>query len=431
MKIKQIKGREVLDSRGYPTIEAEVILKNGITGRAIVPSGASTGTREMLELRDGDSRRYLGKGVLKTVDGVNNIINQKLTGEEIDNQARLDTLLIHLDGTDKRSKLGANALLAVSLAIAKTRAHLEQKPLYMSLSSNNHYILPVPMMNIINGGEHANNNIDLQEFMIMPMGAPTFKEALRYGAEVFHNLKNILAKKGFNTTVGDEGGFAPNLKNNEQALSMIMQAIEQSGYHAGDDIFISIDVASSEFYRNGYYFLASEKQKLTTGDMINYLSDWVKRYPLISIEDALDENDWSGWQLLTKHLGKKVQLVGDDLLTTNSQTLKKCINKNIANSILIKPNQIGTLTETLNAMEIAKSANYTAIISHRSGETEDTTIADLAVATACGQIKTGSLSRSDRLAKYNQLLRIEESLGEDAVYAGASAFEILALNARS
>ncbi len=431
MKIKQIKGREVLDSRGYPTVEAEVMLINGIVGRAIVPSGASTGMREMLELRDGDSHRYLGKGVLKAVDAVNNIINQKLTGKEIDDQMQLDTLLIHLDGTDKKSKLGANAILAVSLAIAKTRARLEQKPLYMSISDNDNYILPVPMMNIINGGEHANNNIDLQEFMIMPVGAPTFKEALRYGVEIFHHLKNILTKKGFSTAVGDEGGFAPNLKNNEQALSMIMQAIEQAGYRAGEDIFISIDVASSELYRDGYYFLASEKQNLTTNEMISYLSDWIKRYPLISIEDALYENDWSGWQLLTKCLGKKVQLVGDDLLTTNSKILKQCIDKNIANSILIKPNQIGTLTETLNAIHVAKNANYTTIISHRSGETEDTTIADLAVATACGQIKTGSLSRSDRLAKYNQLLRIEESLGENAVYAGTSAFKILTLNAYS
>jgi enolase len=425
MNIKQIKAREVLDSRGNPTVEAEVILDNGIMGRAIVPSGASTGEREALELRDGDKNRYLGKGVQKAVGFVNNEINQSLVGMSIDNQAELDKKMIDLDGTKTKSKLGANAILSVSLALVHARATLLQKPLYEVLNQGQDYQLPVPMMNIINGGEHADNSVDLQEFMIIPAGAPTFKEALRYGTEVFHNLKDVLSAKGLNTAVGDEGGFAPDLSSNEEAITVILEAIEKAGYVAGKDIFIGIDAASSEFYEEGKYNLKSENRILSSAEMVDYLADWVEKYPILSIEDGLDENDWDGWKLLTDKLGKKVQLVGDDLFVTNSEILKEGIDKNIANSILIKVNQIGTITETLEAMAMAEKAGYTCVTSHRSGETEDTTIADLAVATGCGQIKTGSLSRSDRIAKYNQLLRIEESLGDKAVYKGLGVFKHL------
>lgn len=425
MKIKQIKAREVLDSRGNPTVEADVILENGVMGRAIVPSGASTGEREALELRDGDKNRYLGKGVLKAVGFVNKEINDCLVGESIDNQAELDKKMIELDGTKTKSKLGANAILAVSLALVHTRANLEQKPLYEILNNGQDYQLPVPMMNIINGGEHADNSVDLQEFMIIPAGAPSFKEALRYGTEVFHNLKSVLSAKGLNTAVGDEGGFAPDLSSNEEAITVILEAIEKAGFVAGKDIFIGIDAASSEFYEDGKYNLKSENRILTSEEMVDYLADWVEKYPILSIEDGLDENDWAGWKLLTEKLGKKVQLVGDDLFVTNSEILKEGIDKDIANSILIKVNQIGTITETLEAMAMAENAGYTCVASHRSGETEDTTIADLAVATGCGQIKTGSLSRSDRIAKYNQLLRIEENLGDKAVYNGLGVFKHL------
>ena len=425
MKIKHIHAREVLDSRGNPTVEADVILDNNIMGRAIVPSGASTGEREALELRDGDKSRYWGKGVLKAVEFVNTEINQCLVGADINDLAKLDQMMIDLDGTPSKARLGANAILAVSLAAAHAKAHANNQPLYASLKGFDDYRLPVPMMNIINGGEHANNSIDLQEFMIIPAGAPSFKEALRYGAEVFHTLKKILEDQGHNTAVGDEGGFAPNLPSNESALIIIMQAIEKTGFIAGKDIYIGLDCASSEFYKDGLYCLDSENKKLTNIEFVDYLSNWVDHYPIISIEDGLNENDWAGWDVLTQKLGKKVQLVGDDLLTTDSKTLTACIEKGIANSILIKVNQIGTLTEALDAISIANKAGYTSVMSHRSGETEDTTIADLAVATGCGQIKTGSLSRSDRLAKYNQLLRIEEQLGQKAIYPGLSAFNHL------
>lgn len=425
MNIKHIHAREVLDSRGNPTIEADVILDNNMMGRAIVPSGASTGEREALELRDGDKSRYLGKGVLKAVAIVNTTLNQHLTGFDVNNQKALDEAMIALDSTPNKGKLGANAILAVSLACAHAKAKANGQALYQSLEGFDDYRLPVPMMNIINGGEHANNSIDLQEFMIIPAGAPSFKEALRYGAEVFHALKNILQAQGHNTAVGDEGGFAPNLESNESALKIIMQAIDKAGFVAGKDIYIGLDCASSEFYKQGLYCLDSEDKKLNSSEFVDYLANWVDNYPIISIEDGLDENDWAGWDVLTQKLGKKVQLVGDDLLTTNSQTLKECISKGIANSILIKVNQIGTLSESLDAINIATKAGYTSVMSHRSGETEDTTIADLAVATGCGQIKTGSLSRSDRLAKYNQLLRIEEQLGADAIYPGLKAFNHL------
>ncbi|SFV67450.1 Enolase [hydrothermal vent metagenome] len=425
MKIQNIKAREVLDSRGNPTVEADIILENGIMGRAIVPSGASTGEREALELRDGDKNRYLGKGVQKAVAFVNNEIKQALIGKKITNQAELDKIMIDLDGTNTKSKLGANAILSVSLALVHTRANLENKPLYEVLNDGQTYQLPVPMMNIINGGEHADNSVDLQEFMIIPAGATTFKEALRYGAEVFHNLKKVLSAKGLNTAVGDEGGFAPDLSSNEEAITVILEAIKNAGYIAGKDIYIGIDAASSEFYQNGKYHLKSENRVLSAEEMVDYFATWVDKYPILSIEDALDENDWDGWKLLTEKIGNKVQLVGDDLFVTNSSILKKGIDKKIANSILIKVNQIGTITETLEAMAIAQKAGYTSVVSHRSGETEDTTIADLAVATGCGQIKTGSLSRSDRIAKYNQLLRIEEQLGDKAIYNGLKVFKHL------
>ena len=425
MKIQNINAREVLDSRGNPTVEAVVTLTNGIIGRAIVPSGASTGQREALELRDGDKNRYLGKGVLKAVNFINTEINSALQDLEVSNQKMIDQTMIDLDGTETKSRLGANSILAVSLACAKANAKSQNQSLFRSFNFSNSFQLPVPMMNIINGGEHANNSVDIQEFMIIPAGAPSFKEALRYGTEIFHHLKAVLDKKGLNTAVGDEGGFAPDLKSNEEALEVIIEAIKCAGYTPGKDIFIGIDAASSEFYEDGTYNLKSEGLQLTNTEFVDYLASWVKKYPIISIEDGMDENDWEGWEMLTHKLANSVQLVGDDLFVTNSEILAKGIDNNIANSILIKVNQIGTLTETFNAMKMAVDANYTCVMSHRSGETEDTTIADLAVATSCGQIKTGSLSRSDRLAKYNRLLRIEEELGSMAVYPGLNAFDNL------
>ena len=425
MKIQKINAREVLDSRGNPTVEADVTLTNGIVGRAIVPSGASTGQREALELRDGDKNRYLGKGVLKAVNFINTEINSALQDLEVSNQKMIDQTMIDLDGTETKSRLGANSILAVSLACAKANAKSQNQSLFRSFNFSNSFQLPVPMMNIINGGEHANNSVDIQEFMIIPAGAPSFKEALRYGTEIFHHLKAVLDKKGLNTAVGDEGGFAPDLKSNEEALEVIIEAIKSAGYTPGKDIFIGIDAASSEFYKDGTYNLSSEGLKLTNTEFVDYLAGWVKKYPIISIEDGMDENDWEGWEMLTHKLSNSVQLVGDDLFVTNSQILAKGIENNIANSILIKVNQIGTLSETFDAMKMALDANYTCVMSHRSGETEDTTIADLAVATSCGQIKTGSLSRSDRLAKYNRLLRIEEELGSMAIYPGLNAFDNL------
>ena len=425
MKIQKINAREVLDSRGNPTVEADVTLTNGIVGRAIVPSGASTGQREALELRDGDKNRYLGKGVLKAVNFINTEINSALQDLEVSNQKMIDQTMIDLDGTETKSRLGANSILAVSLACAKANAKSQNQSLFRSFNFSNSFQLPVPMMNIINGGEHANNSVDIQEFMIIPAGAPSFKEALRYGTEIFHHLKAVLDKKGLNTAVGDEGGFAPDLKSNEEALEVIIEAIKSAGYTPGKDIFIGIDAASSEFYKDGTYNLKSEGLKLTNTEFVDYLASWVKKYPIISIEDGMDENDWEGWEMLTHKLANSVQLVGDDLFVTNSEILAKGIDNNIANSILIKVNQIGTLSETFDAMKMALDANYTCVMSHRSGETEDTTIADLAVATSCGQIKTGSLSRSDRLAKYNRLLRIEEELGSMAIYPGLNAFDNL------
>jgi len=414
VKIQQIKAREVLDSRGNPTVEADVILDNGVMGSAMVPSGASTGQREALELRDGDKSRYLGKGVLKAVEFINTEINQALAGFDIGNLSVIDQAMIDLDGTDTKSRLGANAILAVSLASAHANANAKNLPLYSSLEVEGDFQLPVPMMNIINGGEHANNSVDIQEFMIIPAGAPSFKEALRYGAEVFHHLKSVLEAQGMK-----------DLASNEDAIKVILEAIKNAGYEAGKDIFIGIDAASSEFYKDGKYNLVSENRSLTSEEFVDYLANWVDNYPIISIEDGMDENDWDGWDLLTKKVGDKVQLVGDDLFVTNSKILKQGVDNNIANSILIKVNQIGTLTETFAAMKMAAEAGYTAVMSHRSGETEDTTIADLAVATGCGQIKTGSLSRSDRLAKYNRLLRIEEELGAKAIYPGLDAFNHL------
>ena len=422
MIIQTIKAREVLDSRGNPTVEADVLLTNGVSGSAMVPSGASTGQREALELRDGDKNRYLGKGVLKAVNYINTEINSALKGMDVSKQGIIDQAMIDLDGTESKSRLGANSILAVSLACAKANANAKGVTLFRSFNFSNSFQLPVPMMNIINGGEHANNSVDIQEFMVIPAGAPSFKEALRYGTEVFHHLKAVLEEKGLNTAVGDEGGFAPDLKSNEEALEVIIEAIKKAGYIPGKDIFIGIDAASSEFYSNGTYNLKSEGLTLTNTEFTDYLANWTEKYPIISIEDGMDENDWEGWDMLSQRLSQSVQLVGDDLFVTNSKILAKGIEKNIANSILIKVNQIGTLTETFDAMRLAHEANYTCVMSHRSGETEDTIIADLAVATSCGQIKTGSLSRSDRLAKYNQLLRIEEELGDKASYPGLKAF---------
>lgn len=421
-KIVKVIGREVLDSRGNPTVEAEVHLESGAKGIACAPSGASTGTREALELRDGDKARYLGKGVLTAVGYVNNEIAAAVTGQEATEQAKIDQIMIDLDGTENKEKLGANAILAVSLATAKAAANEKGVSLFKYLSPNGPFRMPVPMMNIINGGEHADNNVDVQEFMILPVGVASFKEALRCGAEIFHSLKKVLSARGLNTAVGDEGGFAPNLSSNEEAITVILEAIANAGYEAGKDVFLGLDVASSEFYKDGKYVLAGEGKSLTSAEFVDFLADWVDKYPIITIEDGCDEGDWDGWKLLTEKLGSKVQLVGDDLFVTNTKILSEGIEKSIANSILIKFNQIGSLTETLNAIQMAHDAKYTAVISHRSGETEDVTIADLAVATAAGQIKTGSLCRSDRVAKYNQLLRIEEELGADAVYPGKDAF---------
>jgi len=423
--ISKIHGREIIDSRGNPTVEAEITLSSGVVGRAAVPSGASTGEREAIELRDGDKGRYLGKGVEKAVANVNGVIADALSGMDINDQTAIDTKMLALDGTDFKSNLGANSLLAVSLAAAHAAAIDNGKPLFENLGKGAGNVLPVPMMNIINGGEHADNSVDMQEFMILPVGAPSFKEALRYGAEVFHTLKGVLAARGMNTAVGDEGGFAPDLSSNEEAIEVILEAIEKAGFVAGKDIYLGLDCASSEFYEDGKYNLASENKIFTSAEFVDYLADWVDRFPIITIEDGLAENDWDGWKLLTEKLGDKVQLVGDDLFVTNTNIFKEGIDKNIANSILIKFNQIGTLTETLNAIQMAHDNGYTAVVSHRSGETEDDTIADLAVATNSGQIKTGSLSRSDRLAKYNQLLRIEEMLGDKATYAGKSAYKHL------
>ncbi len=422
LTIVDVKAREVIDSRGNPTVEADIFLECGAMGRAIVPSGASTGAREAIELRDGDKSRFLGKGVLNAVKNVNGEIRDAILGMSADDQSGIDKKMIELDGTDNKDRLGANALLAVSLGVAHASAKANNVPLYRQLGGEGPMTMPVPMMNIINGGEHADNNVDIQEFMIIPTGAKSMAEAIRYGAEVFHALKKVLSAKGLNTAVGDEGGFAPDLPSNESAIEVILEAIEAAGYKAGEDIFIGIDAASSEFYKDGKYVLASENKSLSSEEMVDYLAAWVEKYPLITIEDGLDEGDWDGWKLLTEKLGKKVQLVGDDLYVTNPKIFKEGIDKGIANSILIKVNQIGTLTETLEAIQMAKDAGYTAVVSHRSGETEDTTIADLAVATSCGQIKTGSLSRSDRVAKYNQLIRISEDLGEQAIYPGKDTF---------
>ena len=424
--IQKIIGREILDSRGNPTVEAEVTLSNGISAYACAPSGASTGTREALELRDKDPKRYGGKGVLEAVGHVNQAIAKALMGQDVTQQAQLDQVMIDLDGTENKTKLGANAILAVSLACAKAAAIAQGKPLYQYLHAlypePSTLRLPVPMMNIINGGAHADNNVDMQEFMIIPAGAPRFSEALRYGAEVFHALKAILKSKGLNTAVGDEGGFAPDLPSNAAAIDVILQAIETAGFKAGKDIFIGLDLASSEFYDNGIYHLASEGKKLDAPAFADYLADWVRQYPILSIEDGMDESDWGGWKQLTQLVGDKVQLVGDDLFVTNSKILQRGIDEGVANAILIKFNQIGTLTETLDAIALGQRHGYTSVISHRSGETADTTIADLAVGTGAGQIKTGSLCRSDRVAKYNQLLRIEAALGDKAVYPGLAAF---------
>jgi enolase len=427
-QIADIRAREVLDSRGNPTVEADVILKSGATGRAAVPSGASTGEREALELRDGDKDRYGGKGVRKAVEHINGEIRRALLRKDAQEQAAIDQLMIEMDGTPNKGKLGANAILAVSLATARASAAATSKPLYRHLNvlaGGPAVSLPVPMMNIINGGAHADNNVDFQEFMILPVGAGSFSDALRCGAEVFHALKNVLHGMKLNTSVGDEGGFAPDLKSNEEALQVILQAIGKAGYKAGGDVCLGLDVASSGFNRNGKYELGSENASLTAEQFTDKLADWVAKYPIITIEDGCGENDWAGWEIQTRKLGRKVQLVGDDIFVTNTKILDQGIKKGVANSILIKVNQIGTLTETLAAIAMARKAGYTAVISHRSGETEDSFIADLAVATGVGQIKTGSLSRSDRIAKYNQLLRIEEELGTGAVYAGRKAFPML------
>ncbi|MFP5493323.1 phosphopyruvate hydratase [Parvimonas sp. G1641] len=420
--IVEIYAREVLDSRGNPTVEVEVTTENGIVGTAIVPSGASTGVHEAVELRDGDKARYLGKGTLNAVNNVNEKIADELIGFDVFDQVGIDRALIQIDGTDNKSNLGANAILGVSMAVARAASIESDTPLYEYIGGVNAKTLPVPMMNILNGGEHADNNVDIQEFMVMPVGAVSFKEALRMGTEVFHNLKTVLKSRGYNTAVGDEGGFAPNLNSNEEALQTIMEAIEKAGYAPGKDIFLALDVASSEMYENGKYNFKGEGKVYTSEELVNYYSNLVNKYPIISIEDGLSEDDWDGWKLLTEKLGNKVQLVGDDLFVTNYSRLNLGINKGIANSILIKLNQIGTITETLDAIELAKTNGYTCVISHRSGETEDTTIADLAVAVNSGQIKTGSASRTDRICKYNQLLRIEDRLGENSKFLGLSAF---------
>ena len=421
--IAEIRGRQIIDSRGNPTVEADVRLESGAFGRAASPSGASTGSREALELRDGDKSVYLGKGVSKAVANINGIIAPALTGKEAGDQGAVDQLMLDLDGTENKDKLGANAILAVSLAVAKASAAEQGKELFQTFAAGSTQ-LPVPMMNIINGGEHADNSVDIQEFMILPVGAPSFSEALRYGTEVFHALKSVLNSKGLNTAVGDEGGFAPDLPSNAAALEVIAEAIGKAGFKMGSDIYLGLDIASSEFYENGVYTLASENKTFDAAGFSDYLSGLVADFPIISIEDGMDESDWDGWATLTKALGDKVQLAGDDLFVTNTSILSRGIENNIGNSILIKPNQIGTLTETLQAIEMADKAGYSAVVSHRSGETEDATIADIAVGTVATQIKTGSLCRSDRMAKYNQLLRIEEILGSDATYGGKSAFPV-------
>lgn len=416
MQIASIKGREILDSRGNPTVEADVILENGQMGRASVPSGASTGSREACELRDGDRSRYAGKGVLHAVDNINKEINQSLKGFAVNEQQKIDEQLCTLDGSDNKSRLGANAILAVSLACARASANASKQPLYLALNQGEKMSMPVPMMNVLNGGAHADNNIDIQEFMLMPVGADDFAAALQMGTEIFHVLKSVLKKQGLNTAVGDEGGFAPNLKSNRQALDMLVQAVEWAGYKLGQDIVFALDVAASELFHDGFYHLASENKKLSSSELINYYGDLVANYPIVSIEDGLDEHDWQGWQELTAHFNSKLQLVGDDLFVTNTRILQEGINQKMANAILIKLNQIGTLTETRQAMLLAQANGYRCVMSHRSGETEDSFIADLAVATGCGQIKTGSLCRTDRIAKYNQLLRINESA--TIAYAG-------------
>ena len=415
--IKNIKAREILDSRGNPTVEVDVFLENGVFGRASVPSGASTGEYEAAELRDNDKSRYSGKGVLNAVNNVNNEINKTLIGTDVNDQTKIDNTLINLDGTQNKSRLGANAILGVSLASARAASTINDIPLYQHLGTTNDFIMPVPMMNILNGGSHANNTVDIQEFMIFPFGASTFSEALRIGTEIFHKLKSELHKKGLNTAVGDEGGFAPNLSSNEEAIEIILKSIEKAGYKPGEEVFLALDVAASELYENGEYNLMSENKAFSSSEMTSYLESLVEKYPIISIEDGLDENDWDGWKKLTKSLGQNVQIVGDDLTVTNITRLQKAIDNKSMNSILIKLNQIGTLSETIQAVELARKVNYGAVISHRSGETEDTFIADLSVAMGMGQIKTGSISRSDRVAKYNQLLRIEEHLGSQASIA--------------
>ena len=420
--IKKIKARQVIDSRGNPTVEADVILQDGSLGRAIVPSGASTGSKEAIELRDKNKSVYKGKSVLNAVNFINTEINEALIGQDASEQKKVDEILINLDGTSNKERLGANSLLAVSLANAHALANYTKKPLYQTVIKENTYSLPTPMMNIINGGAHADNSVDIQEFMIVPAGFGNFSDAIRCGTEVFHSLKENLNKRNLSTTVGDEGGFAPNLSSNEEAIELIMQSIEYAGYQAGKHVFIALDCASSEFYCDGYYHLKSENLKLSSAEMTNYLDSWCNKYPIISIEDGLDENDWDGWKILTERLGKKIQLVGDDLFVTNPKILKEGIERKIANSVLIKVNQIGTLSETLETIKLAQENNYTAVISHRSGETEDTTIADLSVGTNAMQIKTGSMSRSERVAKYNQLLRIEEDLQDKIKYAGLDAF---------
>ena len=420
--IVDIVGREILDSRGNPTVECDVLLESGTMGRAAVPSGASTGSREAIELRDGDPKRYLGKGVLKAVEHINTEISEAVLGLDASEQAFLDKTLIDLDGTENKSRLGANAMLAVSMAVARAAAEESGLPLYRYFGGMGAVQMPVPMMNVVNGGAHANNHLDLQEFMIIPLGAPSFREALRYGAEVFHALKTIIHDKGMSTSVGDEGGFTPSVASHTAAIELILQAIDAAGYTAGEQIAIGLDCAASEFYKNGKYYLTAEGLLLSSQEWTDMLATWVDKYPIISIEDGMAEDDWEGWKILTDRLGKMVQIVGDDLFVTNTKIFKEGIAKGVANSILIKVNQIGTLTETFAAIEMAKRAGYTAVISHRSGETEDSTIADIAVGTNAGQIKTGSLSRSDRMAKYNQLLRIEEDLGDVASYSGRAAF---------
>ncbi len=421
--INSIIAREILDSRGNPTVWVKVTLESGVSGTAAVPSGASTGAKEAVELRDGDAKRYAGKGVLRACENVNGVIRKALEGVEVSDQKNIDEILLKLDGTDNKSNLGANALLGVSLAVAHAAANEKGLPLYAYLADREVYTLPVPMMNILNGGAHADNSVDVQEFMILPVGVPTFAEAIRCGAQIFHELRTVLTEKNLATGVGDEGGFAPNLGSNEEALEVIMTAIKRAGYEPGKDVFLGLDIAASEFFKDGKYVLESENKDFTSAEFAAFLEDWVNRYPIITIEDGMDEEDWEGWAELTKRIGDRVQIVGDDLFVTNTKILQRGIDENIANSILIKPNQIGTLTETIDAINMADAANYTSVVSHRSGETEDTTIADIAAATVATQIKTGSLCRSDRVAKYNRLICIEAELGDKAVYAGKDAFK--------